>query len=352
MARNGEKFPLSVLTGFLGSGKTTLLRRLLSEPETVKTAVLINEFGEIGLDHLLVRSVIGDAVILQNGCICCTLRTDLQQGLRDLIDGRADGKFPDFDRVVIETTGLADPAPIAQTLLLDPMLRHQTRLANIVTTVDGIHGAAQIKKHPECLRQAAIADRLMITKTDLISLETLAVLKRDLQRLNPTAKLFDVNSDIFDAAGLLTEGVSDPESKLREVQHWLGSPAETHLHHHGPGEKHSVIHSEDIKSFSVRLEGDIDWSAFGVWLTALLHRHGDRVLRVKGLLRVADARGPIVLHGVQHVIHPPIHLEEWPDADHSSRLIFVLQGIEPAVLEESLIKFLRAAAGPAAGGRN
>jgi G3E family GTPase len=353
MARNGGKFPLSVLTGFLGSGKTTLLRRLLSEPEAVKTAVLINEFGEIGLDHLLVRSVIGDAVILQNGCICCTLRTDLQQGLRDLIDGRADGKFPDFDRVVIETTGLADPAPIAQTLLLDPMLRYQTRLANIVTTVDGIYGAAQIKKHPECLRQAAIADRLVITKTDLISQETLALLKRELLRLNPTAKLFDVNSDIFDAAGLLTEGVSDPESKLREVQHWLESSADrTHLHHHGPGEDHSAIHSEDIKSFSVRVQEDIDWSAFGVWLTALLHRHGDKVLRVKGLLRVADARGPIVLHGVQHVIQPPIHLEEWPDSDHSSRLIFVLQGIEPALLEESLLKFLRAAAGPVAGERS
>jgi G3E family GTPase len=354
MARNGGKFPLSVLTGFLGSGKTTLLRRLLSEPETVKTAVLINEFGEIGLDHLLVRSVIGDAVILQNGCICCTLRTDLQQGLRDLIDGRADGKFPDFDRVVIETTGLADPAPIAQTLLLDPMLRYQTRLANIVTTVDGIHGAGQIKKHPECLRQVAIADRIVITKTDLISQETLALLRHNLLRLNPTAKLFDVNSDIFDAAGLLTEGVSDPESKLREVQHWLESSADrTHVHHrHGPREDDSAFHSEDIKSFSVRVQEDIDWSAFGVWLTALLHRHGDKVLRVKGLLRVADARGPIVLHGVQHVIHPPIHLEEWPDPDHSSRLIFVLQGIEPALLEESLLKFLRAAAGPVAGKRS
>jgi G3E family GTPase len=345
MTENDGKTPVAVLTGFLGSGKTTLLHRLLTDPGMVRTAVLINEFGEIGLDHLLVRSVAEDAVILQNGCICCTLRTDLQQGLRDLIDGRAAGKFPEFDRVVIETTGLADPAPIAQTLLIDPMLRYQVRLANIITTVDGMHGVTQLRKHPESLRQAAIADRLVITKTDLISREQLKGLKSDLSRLNPTSRIFDVQSDYFDASALLTEGIADAASKLREVQHWLDSSFEADQHDHDAHDHHGSAHSSNIKSFSLRVEEEIDWAAFGVWLTALLHRHGEKVLRVKGLLNVADASGPIVLHGVQHVVHPPVHLEQWPDQDHASRIVFVLQGIEPALLKRSMMNFLHAAAG-------
>jgi G3E family GTPase len=345
------RIPVAVLTGFLGSGKTTLLRRLLTDPGMAKTAVLINEFGEIGLDHLLVRSVVENAVILQNGCICCTLRTDLQQGLRDLIDGRSGGKFPEFDRVVIETTGLADPAPIAQTLLIDPMLRYQVRLANIITTVDGMHGAAQLRSHAESLRQAAIADRLVLTKTDLISPTQLESLQRDLSRLNPTARGFDVQSDRFDAAALLTEGVTDPATKLREVRHWLSVSADVaHDHHldHGDHGAHGSIHSDDITSFSLRIAEQIDWTAFGVWLTALLHRHGNKVLRVKGLLNIAGASGPVVLHGVQHVIHPPVHLDEWPDEDRASRIVFVLQGIPPSTIDRSLRMFLQAARGPAA----
>ena len=339
-----------MLTGFLGSGKTTLLRRLLTDPSMSRAAVLINEFGEIGLDHLLVRSVVEGAVVLQNGCVCCTLRTDLQEGLRDLVDGSNAGTFPEFDRVVIETTGLADPAPIAQTLLIDPMLRHQVRLANIITTVDGMHGTGQLAKHPEALRQAAMADRLVVTKTDLIDHDQYAVLLGELSRLNPTSRFFDVHSPDFDANSLLVEGVTDQATKLQEVRHWLKASAEQeadhHDHHHGGHDHahhHGTIHSGDIKSFSLRIEHGIDWTAFGVWLTLLLHRHGDKVLRVKGLLNVADALGPVVLHGVQHVIHPPVHLDEWPDDDRASRIVFVVQGIEPSRVERSLRRFLSAA---------
>lgn len=350
MTESGSRFPIAVLTGFLGSGKTTLLRRLLTDPGMSKAAVLINEFGEIGLDHLFVKSVAEGAVVLQNGCICCTLRTDLQQGLRDLIDGRGRGTFPDFDRVVIETTGLADPAPIAQTLLIDPMLRHQVRLANIITTIDGIHGATQLNQHAEALRQAAVADRLVVTKTDLISNAQFETLARQLSRLNPTMRIFDVHSRDFDGSSLLFRGVADPETKLAEVRHWVeAASAAGHDHHHEEsGEDHAhlgSIHSSDIKSFSLRIEEEIDWAAFGVWLTSLLHRHGGEVLRVKGLLNVSDALGPVVLNGVQHVIHPPVHLEEWPDDDRASRLVFVVQGIAPANLGRSLAAFLRAARG-------
>jgi G3E family GTPase len=249
---------------------------------------------------------------------------------------------------VIETTGLADPAPIAQTLLIDPMLRHQVHLANIVTTVDGMHGAAQLHSHPESLRQAAIADRLVITKSDLVAPALVRQFRQDLMRLNPTARIFDVQSDQFDANALLTEGVADPATKLAEVRHWLqmtgGDEHEEdiphdHAHHLGDA------HSPDIKSCSLRIEDDIDWTAFGVWLTALLHKHGTKVLRVKGLLNVADADGPVVIHGVQHVIHPPVHLEEWPDEDRASRIVFVVQGIEPELLRRSLFTFLLAANG-------
>jgi G3E family GTPase len=354
MTETRTRYPVAVLTGFLGSGKTTILRRLLTDPGMDKTAVLINEFGEIGLDHLLVKSVVGDAVILQNGCICCTLRTDLQQGLRDLIDGRSYGAFPEFDRVVIETTGLADPAPIAQTLLLDPMLRYQVRLANIITTVDGMHGSAQLRSHPESLRQAAVADRLVITKSDLISRAQLEALTRELLRLNPTSRILDAQSDRFTASALLTDGLTDPATKLKEIQHWLESSKSAAAHDHDHAHDHAdhdpdahlgADHSRHIKSFSLRIADEIDWTAFGVWLTALLHRHGEKVLRVKGLLNVSGATSPVVLHGVQHVIHPPIHLDQWPDDDRASRIVFVLQDIEPAVLDRSLRQFLQAAGG-------
>jgi G3E family GTPase len=339
------RIPVSVLTGFLGSGKTTLLRQLLVDPGMNRTAVIINEFGEIGLDHLLVKSVLEDAVVLQNGCVCCTLKTDLRQGIADMIDGRSEGKFPDFDRIVVETTGLADPAPIAQTLLIDPMLRNQVRLANIVATVDGLLGAEQLQAHAESMRQAAVADRLVVTKTDMVSPAMAQALKRELARLNPTARVYDVQADKFDARALLTEGITDSATKLAEVRYWLEASEADHDHEDVDGPHLHLVgqHSERIKSFSLRVEEEIDWTAFGVWLTALLHRHGPKVLRVKGLLRVPGATGPVVLHGVQHVIHPPVHLDEWPDADHASRIVFVVQGIEPALLRRSLMTFLCAA---------
>jgi G3E family GTPase len=347
MADN-SRIPVAVLTGFLGSGKTTLLRKLLEEPSMNRTAVLINEFGEIGIDHLLVKSVLEGAVVLQNGCICCTLRTDLRDGIASIIDSRYAGKFPDFDRIVVETTGLADPAPIAQTLLIDPMLRNQVSLANIIATVDGMLGAEQLNTHDESLRQAAVADRLVITKTDMIAPDRTQALKSALSRLNPAARIFDVHANGFNAAALVTGGVSDPKTKLAEVQHWLTSAKQDYSHdekgHHHNGDHIHLgdNHSVNIQSCSLRVEEEIDWTAFSIWLTLLLHRHGGKILRVKGLLRVTDATGPIILHAVQHVIHPPIHLEQWPDDDHASRIVFIVQGVNPAVLQRSLMSYLRA----------
>ena len=215
VARPDTRVPVTLLTGFLGSGKTTLLRALLAEPGMEGTAVLINEFGEIELDHLLVRSVHGDAIVLQNGCICCTLQADLQQGLRDVIDGRADGSFPNFERIVIETTGLADPSPIIQTLILDQMLKHQVRLANTIVTVDAVNGAAQLHTHIESVRQVAVADRLVVTKSDIASEASRAALRREIERLNPTARLYNSQAKDFTARALVIEEIGGSELQTR-----------------------------------------------------------------------------------------------------------------------------------------
>src|SRR5882724_7423631 len=313
MTGDAPRLPVTVLTGFLGSGKTTLLRRLLSAPDMEKTAVLINELGEIGLDHLLVRAVHEGAVLLQNGCLCCSLRGDLQRGLRDLLDGRSAARLPDFDRVVIETTGLADPAPIIHTLIADPMLRHQVRLSNVVATVDGVHGRAQLDTHGESPRQVAMADRIVITKSDIAAPGAIDRLRRRLGQVNATAALIDAQSDLLRPAELLSEGIADP-------------------HDHDATPRHA-----DVRTFSLRIEEPVDWTAFGVWLTSLLYCHGRRVLRVKGLLNVADLpERPVVLHGVQTVIHPPTHLDAWPDDDRASRLVFIVEGLDPAAVRRSM----------------
>ena len=354
MSRIENRVPVTLLTGFLGSGKTTLLRAILSEPGMEGTAVLINEFGEIGLDHLLVRSVHGDAIVLQNGCICCSLQADLQQGLRDVIDGRADGSFPPFERIVIETTGLADPAPIIQTLILDQMLKHQVRLANTIATVDAVNGAAQLHTHIESVRQVAVSDRLVITKSDIAPPASLQALRREIIRLNPTAEVYDNQTKGFTARSLVIEGLADPDTKLAEVRRWLrfadghGEDKDAHGHHHGEDEHDHDAHgphNSSIRSFSLRVTEPLDWTAFGVWLTALLHRYGTQVLRVKGLLNVSDALGPVVLHGVQHIIHTPMHLDAWPDEDKSSRIVFIVQDLDPNLVRESLFTYLAAARG-------
>jgi G3E family GTPase len=341
------RLPISILTGFLGSGKTTLLSRLLSSPSMNATAVLINEFGEIGLDHLLVRAVHGNTVVLQNGCICCSIHEDLQRALRDLIDGKLAGPVSALDRAIIETTGVADPVPIVRTLIGDPMLCNQIRLANIITTVDSVFGTGQVDRHGPALRQAAIADRIVLTKTDIADAAGVAKLRSRLHAVNPTARLFDSQSSTLAPHTLLEQGVFDPHSRSREVSHWLAS-ATPHGEHEQANAHSNAVDANNsdgpkLQTFSLRIEQAVDWSAFGIWLTCLLHRHGAQVLRVKGLLNIAGARGPLVLHGVQQMIHPPIHLDSWPDEDRASRLVFVVEDLDASAVQGSLFGFLGAA---------
>jgi G3E family GTPase len=304
------KIPVALLTGFLGSGKTTLLSRLLAHPDMGETAVIVNELGEVGIDHHLLRRVDERTVLLSSGCLCCALRGDLADELRDLLARRDAGEIPAFRRVVVETTGLANPAPIVSTLLSEPLVKHHYRLEAVVTTVDAQHGL----RHDESVSQAAAADRLVLTKTDLA--DPASVTAR-LRRLNPGAEVLEaVFGDVAPSA--LFEGVErDPRDLAYDD---------------------SPEHAHEVRAVCVIFDEPLDWTAFGIWLTMLLQARGADLLRVKGLLDVG-AEGPLLLNGVQHVVHPPEHLEEWPDEDRRSRIVFIGRGIEREALERSLAAF-------------
>jgi G3E family GTPase len=308
-----SKTPVVVLTGFLGSGKTTLLSRLLGDPAMGETAVIVNELGDVAIDHHLLRRVDERTVLLGNGCVCCTLRGDLADELRDLHGRRERGEVPRFRRVVVETTGLADPAPILFTLASEPVVKHHFELERVVATVDAVHGL----REPESIRQAAAADRLVVTKTDLADGGELA---RRLAALNPTAEVLEATFGDVSPDRLFGGGPA-----LREVER--SEPS----HRHGDVRAHSLVFAEPL-----------DWTAFGVWLTMLLAARGADVLRVKGLLNVGGD-GPLLLNGVQHVVHPPVHLDSWPDDDRRTRIVFIGRGLDRRALEESLEAFGRAA---------
>ena len=303
-----------LLTGYLGSGKTTLLSRLLVHPEMGETAVIVNELGEVAIDHHLLRRVDERTVVLGNGCVCCTLRGDLADELRDLLSRRDRGEIPAFGRVVVETTGLADPAPILYTLLGDPVVKHHFELERVITTVDAQHGL----RGEESVKQAAVADRLVVTKPDLTDP---AVLMRELRRLNPAAEIIEsVLGDL--APGDLFDGDDrDPRDLVFDE-----APAQDH----------------EVRAVCLTFEEPLDWTAFGIWLTMLLQARGGDVLRVKGLLDVG-AEGPLVINGVQHVVHPPEHLPAWADDDQRSRVVFIGRGFSRDELERSLTAFNRAA---------
>jgi len=311
--RSAERLPVSLVTGFLGSGKTTLLNRLLRRPEMADSAVIINEFGEIALDHLLVEPIAGEAVVLASGCLCCAVRGDLQDALRRLLVQRERGEVPAFSRVLIETSGLADPAPIVQLLLNNPLLGHDLRLDTIVATIDGFGGLGQLEGYAEALKQAAIADRLLVTKTDIAPAAEVEALIGTLRGINPGAAIETVVHGEIDPAGLFGAGLFEQRDPAR----WLNDRAfHDHRHTHG------------ISAFSFVAERPLDWLALHRWLGDLRAAYGDRLLRVKGVLNVADEEGPVVIHGVQHVFHPPVALRQWPDRDRTSRLVMIVRDLD------------------------
>jgi G3E family GTPase len=324
--------PVNLITGFLGSGKTTLLRRLLADPALANTAVLINEFGEIGLDHDLVERIDDTMVLLRSGCVCCTIRDDLAQSMRALHARRERGNIPAFDRLVIESTGLADPFPILSTIKADPVLRHHFRPGLVITTVDAVNGLRQIETHIESTRQAAVADRLVLTKTDIADEVTVARLLPALRRLNPDAPLFRAAETTLDVEVLLGEGAPRLSARALLRDTFRSDDPDA------PAPR-TAGHTDRIRSFVLTRDAPLDWSAFGIWLTMLLNRHGERVLRVKGILNLAGEAAPVAIHGVQHLVHTPVHMAAWPSGDRRSRIVFILDGLDPALVQRSLTAF-------------
>lgn len=344
--------PLSVLTGFLGAGKTTLLNRILQDPAMADTAVIINEFGEIGLDHLFVEQS-GDGIVeLSSGCLCCTIRGDLVSTLENLLRHLDNGRMDRLARVVIETTGLADPAPILHTVMLHPYLVMRYRLESVVTLVDAVNGLSTLGEHEEARKQAAVADRLVLTKTDLVESAADRAAFDELQArmtaFNPGAQVLNAQAGDATPDRLFNAGLYDPSTKIPDVAAWLNAEAyepksghnHGHGHHHahdhdhlGHGHHHDHAHdvnrhSEAIRAFTLATDRPVSASALEMFLDLLRSAHGPKLLRVKGIVQLADDPDrPVVIHGVQHVFHPPATLEGWPDDDHRTRMVFITKDL-------------------------
>ena len=313
--------PVSIVTGFLGSGKTTLINRLLKRPEMNRVAVVVNELGEIGVDNDLVEVSSEQMMLLNNGCLCCVLRGDLQETLRDLFIKRRNGEIIDFDRVIIETTGLADPAPVMQTLITDALLLEQYRLDCVVTLVDSVNAPGQLDQFSEPVKQVALADRLVVTKADLVARAQVDALIARLNELNPRAPVRVALNGEIDLAFLVDVGLRRTSARLEEIERWLGGN-DAHDHE---GSAHR--HDEHVKTFVLRFEKPMPWAAFTHCMELLTALRGPDLLRVKGLVNVEGKPGPMVVQGVQHLFHPPLDLNAWPAEDHSTRLVFITRGI-------------------------
>jgi G3E family GTPase len=345
--------PLTLLTGFLGAGKTTLLNRLLRDPELRDTAVLINEFGEIPLDHLLVEKIDGDMMVLSSGCLCCNLRGDLVTALEKLLRNLDNGRAA-FARVIVETTGLADPAPLLQTLMQHPYLVMRFRLDGVVTLVDAVNGTDTLDHHAEAVKQAAVADRIVLTKTDLLPTADGAA-KRDaligrLRKLNPAAPILDAVAGEATAVALTGCGLYDPARKIPDVSRWLSDEAiaaaqthHDHHHHHGHDQHHNDVnrHDDRVRAFTLATDRAIPAAMLDLFLELLRSTHGANLLRMKAIVKIEETPDrPMVLHGVQHVLHPASQLEAWPDADRRTRMVFIVRDIEPRVIRELFDAFL------------
>ena len=347
---NTTLIPVAVLTGFLGAGKTTLLNFLLKDPFLANAAVIINEFGDVGIDHLLVERSDENVVEMASGCLCCTIRGDLIDTLHNLLERRDARSIKAFDRIVIETTGLADPAPVLHSVMSEPTLLARCRLEGVITVVDAANGMATLDAHAEAVKQVAVADRIVLTKVDLLSgregEDMLFAIIARLRKLNPAARLLTTHRNEATAGHLFNMGLFDPSKKTPNVRDWLAAEAYGKRHHH----HHDVSrHDAHIRSFSFTETQAISGAGLEIFLELLKSCHGANMLRMKAIVKVSDdPTRPVVLHGVQHVFHPPVRLAAWPDGDERTRLVFIVKDIDKATIENLFRAFTEQITGGAA----
>jgi len=345
--------PLTVLTGFLGAGKTTLLNRLLKDPSLKDTAVIINEFGDVSLDHLLVEYVSDNMVLLQSGCLCCTMRGDLVDALETLLRD-LDARRCTFSRVLLETTGLADPAPVLHTVMSHPYLLLRYRLDGVVTVVETLNGETSLDAYPEAVKQAAVADRIVLSKTDLASAEQRKRIVERLRALNPAAPILDAAKGEATVDKITACGLYDPARKIPDVKKWLAAEAYAdseaghgHAHGHDHGHDHEHLdrnrHDNHIRSFVLTTDEPMPAGTLAMFLELVRSQYGAQLLRVKGILKLAEMPDtPVAVHGVQHVFHPTTRLERWPDDDHRSRLVFITRDLPERTVRELFEAFIGA----------
>lgn len=330
--------PITLLTGFLGSGKTTVLNHLVRT--LPRTAILMNEFGEVALDHQLLQKMEGPMALLSGGCVCCTISGSLSPTLKNLWMARQKGDIPRFERVIIETTGIADPAPVLDNLLHDNWVRARFRLDGLVTTVDALFGMGQLDEHFEAVKQVAVADRLLLTKTDLAPADGVAALRERLAALNPAADIVTVTHGELDPASIRNLGLWSAETRLPDIDHWLKprryQPASASRL---GGKPATALHDARIQAFSVVLDAPLDRYGLQSALSMLTSFRAENLLRFKAIVNLQGEPQPVVLHGVQHVLYPEVKLDVWPDDDRRSRFVFIVRDLEPGFVAKLLSDF-------------
>jgi G3E family GTPase len=330
-----KRIPVTLLTGFLGSGKTTLLNQLLSHPHMKNTAVIINELGEAGLDHILATHVdsehIADnTVLLSSGCVCCTLKSELADTMRDLFFKRALQAIPQFNRLIIETTGLADPGSILGNLMNEPVIESVFRLDAVVVTIDAVYGLEQLQTSPEANKQAAVGDVLLMTKTDLATPEQVSALKEKLISLNAGATQHKVINGQIDPDFLIDVGLFDPTGKRAEPQRWLRAPI------HNKPKSMLQNHTDDINTFTVTLPSPINWRDLKPVILKLCQTHGEKLLRLKGIIHAADLDEPIAIHAVHFTPYPPTELTGWIEDEPTNRIVIIGKDLDEAATRKLL----------------
>jgi G3E family GTPase len=329
---SSQRLPVTIITGFLGSGKTTLLNRLLKHPALQNAAVIVNEFGSIGIDNFLITTSSEDLMLVDGGCVCCTMRGDLLQTLLNLLNRREQGEISNFTRIFIETTGLADPAPIIHTLLNEQEIRDKFYLDSVISTIDCVYAEQQFSQFYETVKQAALADRIVLTKTDLAAKNTVITIKQHLQRINPAAVILAaINGDV-DVNQLLSAGLYNLQQQSVDVQQWLQAEA----YQKQPNSVPTSRHDTHIQAFCLQHEPPLTWKVLNMWLQQITALRGKDLLRIKGLVHTQESSLPIIIQGVQHILQPPSTLPAWPMQPPISQIVFITRNIKQTTLEQML----------------